>query len=242
MVPRERKEKPRRGSVRNFLEPQDFSSIELRPSPIDSDETIPDEYENSEDEGDLDIPVTDDSYQVRSEVMMGNTNQKDYSRLLQIEGQGDVEVSLGEASQTQHRYQISRGRDGEVNIDVVVGEDRTGPGEEKDIVIDNKDYNYTLIISGQNIQVIHHDTNRNLTYRHGLDVRILIEYECWNLYLYRRVRYPVLGYKEILRDPQRPSNNRIKKSQQNLRDTFLIQYNKVCESSKSCQRLIKLLY
>ena len=173
MVPRERKEKPRRGSVRNFLEPQDFSSIELRPSPIDSDETIPDEYENSEDEGDLDIPVTDDSYQVRSEVMMGNTNQKDYSRLLQIEGQGDVEVSLGEASQTQHRYQISRGRDGEVNIDVVVADDRTGPGEEKDIVIDNKDYNYTLIISGQNIQVIHHDTNRNLTYRHGLDVRII---------------------------------------------------------------------
>ena len=49
------------------------------------------------------------------------------------------------------------------------------------LVIDNKDYNYTLIISGQNIQVIHHDTNRNLTYRHGLDVRILIEYECWKL-------------------------------------------------------------
>ena len=41
-------------------------------------------------------------------------------------------------------------------------------------MIDNNDYNYTLIISGQNIQVIHHDTNRNLTYRHGLDVRIMI--------------------------------------------------------------------
>lgn len=64
MVPRERKEIPRRGSVRNFLEPQDFSSIELRPSPVDSDETIRDEFENSEDGGDLDIPVTEDSYQV----------------------------------------------------------------------------------------------------------------------------------------------------------------------------------
>ena len=64
MVPRERKEKPRRGSVRNFLEPQDFSSIELRPSPVDSDETIRDEFEKSEDSGDLDIPVTEDSYQV----------------------------------------------------------------------------------------------------------------------------------------------------------------------------------
>ena len=38
-------------------------------------------------------------------------------------------------------------------------------------MIDNKDYNYTLIISGQDIQVIHHDTMKNLTYRHGLDVR-----------------------------------------------------------------------
>ena len=40
MVPRERKERPRPGSVRNFLEPQDFSAIELRASPVDSDETI----------------------------------------------------------------------------------------------------------------------------------------------------------------------------------------------------------
>ena len=48
----------------DFLEPQDFSSIELRPSPVDSDETIRDEFENSEDGGDLDIPVTEDSYQV----------------------------------------------------------------------------------------------------------------------------------------------------------------------------------
>ena len=37
-------------------------------------------------------------------------------------------------------------------------------------MIDNKDFNYTLIISGQNIQVIQHDTQRNLTYKHGLDV------------------------------------------------------------------------
>ena len=80
-----------------------------------------------------------------------------------------MEVSLGEAS-TRHRYQISRGKDGEVNIDLVV-EEGEARGAERDIVIDNKDYNYTLIISGQNIEVIHHDTNRNLTYRHGLDVR-----------------------------------------------------------------------
>ena len=33
-----------------------------------------------------------------------------------------VEVSLGEKSNTQHRYQISKGQDGEVNIDVVVGD------------------------------------------------------------------------------------------------------------------------
>ena len=64
MVPRERKERPRQGSVRNFLEPQDFSFIELRASPVDSDQTIRDEFENSEDSSDLDIPVTEDSYQV----------------------------------------------------------------------------------------------------------------------------------------------------------------------------------
>ena len=84
-------------------------------------------------EGNLDIPVSEDSYQ--------------------IEGQGDVEVRLGEESSAQHRYQISRGRDGEVNIEVVVGEADTQPGTDTDIVIDNTDYNYTLIISGENIQV-----------------------------------------------------------------------------------------
>ena len=69
------------------------------------------------------------------------------------------------------RYQISRDEDGEVNIDVVVGD--TIPAPAKSVVIDNKDYNYTLIISCQNIQVIQHDTQRNLTYKHGLDVSCL---------------------------------------------------------------------
>ena len=69
------------------------------------------------------------------------------------------------------RYQISRDEDGEVNIDVVVGD--TIPAPARSVVIDNKDYNYTLIISGQNIQVIQHDTLRNLTYKHGLDVSCL---------------------------------------------------------------------
>ena len=149
MVPRDKKEKTRLGSVRNFIEPGDRSAIQLRPSPIDDsandDNYVDDTTDDNED--DLDIPVTEDSYQ--------------------IEGQGDVEVSLGEKSNAQHRYQISRGQDGEVNIDVVVG-DKVDT-DNRNIVIDNKDYNYTLIISGQNIQVIHHDTNRNLTYRHGLD-------------------------------------------------------------------------
>lgn len=69
-------------------------------------------------------------------------------------------------SQSQHRYQISKGKDGEVKVEVI----DAGQSKDDNIVIDNKDYNYTLIISGQNIQVIHHDTNRNLTYKHGLRV------------------------------------------------------------------------
>ena len=131
-----------------------------------------------------------------------------------------MEVSLGEASQTQHRYQISRGQGGEVNIDVVV-EDGEARGAERDIVIDNKDYNYTLIISGQNIQVIHHDTNRNLTYRHGLDVRRMInafklepEWHC------RKVRFLAWAFWVTLGDPQPPSNSRTKRRRQNLRDLF----------------------
>ena len=38
-------------------------------------------------------------------------------------------------------------------------------------MIDNKDYNYTLVVAGENFQILHHDTMRNLTYRHGLNVR-----------------------------------------------------------------------
>jgi len=158
MVPRGGKEKPKLGSVRNFVETEDFSPLLLRASPVsqetadnnieDSQETADNNIEDSQQEDQrVDFPVTDDNYQ--------------------IDGQGDVEVSLGESSNTQHRYQISRGQDGEVNIDVVVGDNIPAP--DKSVVIDNKDYNYTLIISGQDIQVIHHDTKRNLTYRHGLD-------------------------------------------------------------------------
>ena len=167
MVPRPGREKARLGSVRNFVEPEDISPLRLRPSPVDT-AAAGTQYEDTEDgEGDLDIPVSEDSYQV--------------------EGQGDVEVRLGAETSGQHRYQISRGRDGEVNIEVAVGEADTQPGTDTDIVIDNTDYNYTLIISGENIQVtlhitssyhliipcqvVHHDTNRNLTYRHGLDQR-----------------------------------------------------------------------
>ena len=47
--------------------------------------------------------------------------------LLQINGLGDVEVSLGETSKTQRRYQISRDEDGEVNIDVVLGDQISAP-------------------------------------------------------------------------------------------------------------------
>jgi len=153
MVPRLKKEKTKLGSVRNFMEPDDFSAILLRPSPldfqvgnnVDTSDDLTDYSDDDNDDND-DIPVTEDSYQ--------------------IEGKGDVEVSLGEKSNLQHRYQISKGQDGEVNIDVVVGDQ---PADDESVVIDNKDYNYTLIISGQNIQVIHHDTNRNITYRHGID-------------------------------------------------------------------------
>ena len=56
------------------------------------------------------------------------------------------------------------------------------------MVIDNKDYNYTLIISGQDIQVIHHDTMKNLTYRHGLDVSLDNGDQCVIVCHCRRVR------------------------------------------------------
>ena len=38
------------------------------------------------------------------------------------------------------------------------------------MVIDNKDYNYTLVVSGQNFQIVHHDDGKNLTYKHGVNV------------------------------------------------------------------------
>ena len=82
-----------------------------------------------------------------------------------------VTTGLYSSLSTSTRYQISRDEDGEVNIDVVAGD--TIPAPARSVVIDNKDYNYTLIISGQNIQVIQHDTQRNLTYKHGLDVSCL---------------------------------------------------------------------
>ena len=37
-------------------------------------------------------------------------------------------------------------------------------------MIDNKDYNYTLVVSGQNFQIVHHDDGKNLTYKHGVNV------------------------------------------------------------------------
>jgi len=162
MVPRSKSSSSNQNGQRqvsNFIELDDFAEIQLRPSPtsiIDnsrtesnplSDNNIGSTQATIEDDDDEDLPVTEDNFQ--------------------IDGQGDVQVSLGEGLNKQHRYQISRGKDGEVNIEVLVGEglDNT----EKSLVIDNKDYNYTLVVTGQNFQILHHDTNRNLTYRHGLN-------------------------------------------------------------------------
>ena len=66
------------------------------------------------------------------------------------------------------RYQISRGDDDDVNIDIVFG-----PGSannNRSVIIDNKDYNYTLVITGQDFQILQHDTHRNVTYQHGIRV------------------------------------------------------------------------
>ena len=79
MVPRLKKEKTKLGSVRNFMEPDDFSAILLRPSPldfqvgnnVDTSDDLTDYSDDDNDDND-DIPVTEDSYQ--------------------IEGKGDVEV------------------------------------------------------------------------------------------------------------------------------------------------------
>jgi len=145
--------------VSNFIEIDDFAEIQLRPSPTsiiensDSDNNSPSDNNieptqaSEEEDKDEDLPVTEDNFQ--------------------IDGQGDVQVSLGEGLNKEHRYQISRGQDGEVNIEVLVGEGLNTA--EKSLVIDNKDYNYTLVVTGQNFQILHHDTNRNLTYRHGLN-------------------------------------------------------------------------
>ena len=44
------------------------------------------------------------------------------------------------------------------------------PSSGHALVIDNKDYNYTLVVSGQNFQIVHHDDGKNLTYKHGVNV------------------------------------------------------------------------
>jgi len=162
MVPRSKSSSSNQNGQRqvsNFIELDDFAEIQLRPSPtsiIDNaytdnnslnDNNIGTTQETIEEDTDEDLPVTEDNFQ--------------------IDGQGDVQVSLGEGLDKQHRYQISRGKDGEVNIEVLVGENPENT--EKSLVIDNKDYNYTLVVTGQNFQILHHDTNRNLTYKHGLN-------------------------------------------------------------------------
>jgi len=153
-----------RRHISNFIEIDDFAEIQLRPSSttindnnesnlvnenIVDDTTVNSELDNEDEDS---SPVTEDNFQ--------------------IDGQGDVQVSLGEGLNKQHRYQISRGSDGEVNIEVLVGEETDNA--EKSLVIDNKDYNYTLIVTGQNFQIIHHDTNRNLTYKHGLNEKDIL--------------------------------------------------------------------
>eukprot|EP00092_Neocalanus_flemingeri_P039546 GFUD01043060.1.p1 GENE.GFUD01043060.1~~GFUD01043060.1.p1 ORF type:complete len:1063 (-),score=221.30 GFUD01043060.1:462-3650(-) len=162
MVPRSKSSSSNQNAQRqvsNFIEIDDFAEIQLRPSPttiIDNsntdsnsprDDNIGATQATEEEDQDEELPVTEDNFK--------------------IDGQGDVQVSLGEGLNKQHRYQISRGQDGEVNIEVLVGEGLDNA--EKSLVIDNKDYNYTLVVTGQNFQIIHHDTNRNLTYRHGLN-------------------------------------------------------------------------
>ena len=65
MVPRHNKEPNKLGSVRNFLEPDDFSTILLRESQTDDDNNFVSEpSENIANEDDLDIPVTEDNFQV----------------------------------------------------------------------------------------------------------------------------------------------------------------------------------
>ena len=64
MVPRGRKENQSPGSVRNFVESEDFSPILLSASPASLD-TVGNSIEDSQQEdGGQDFPVTDDNYQV----------------------------------------------------------------------------------------------------------------------------------------------------------------------------------
>ena len=70
MVPRGRKEKPRPGAVRNFVETEDFSPLLLRASPANSSiaDTLGNNFDNrqqeEEEEEEEDFPVTEDNYQV----------------------------------------------------------------------------------------------------------------------------------------------------------------------------------
>jgi len=152
MVPRShsRDNQGTSGGVANFMSNEDFNEIQLQPSPVGVDvQPIIEIVDIPEEENDEEpIPVAEDNFQ--------------------IDGKGDVQLSLGEAGQDdQHRYQISRTEDGEVNVEVLV-DGSTTEGQRR-LVIDNTDYNYTLIVTGENFQIIHHDTKKNLTYKHGLN-------------------------------------------------------------------------
>jgi hypothetical protein len=45
----------------------------------------------------------------------------------------------------------------------------------RSLIIENKDYNYTLVITGTTFQIVHHDTNKNATYTHGIEVALCIK-------------------------------------------------------------------
>ena len=65
MVPRGRTERPQLGTVRNFVEAEDFSPLLLRASPVPSNiaDTLDNNVDNRQEEEE-DFPVTDDNYQV----------------------------------------------------------------------------------------------------------------------------------------------------------------------------------
>ena len=66
MIPRGQRGQERPGSVRNFIEQSDWSQIQLRPSPVDSqpDQTDDDETQSTDDEDDK-TSVVEDTYLVR---------------------------------------------------------------------------------------------------------------------------------------------------------------------------------